>query len=104
MSDPASCGRSPSALQRGSRCCRRCRPWPSSCPATTPAAGTASPDIVESLNRAVNADLADGAFKAKLADLGGMPAPMTPKEFGKFIAEETEKWAKVNTFANIKAE
>src|SRR5579864_1969168 len=101
MCGPASCGRSPSALQRGSRCCRRCRPWPSFCPATPQAV---SPDIVESLNKAVNADLADSAFKAKLADLGGVPAPMTPKEFGEFIAEETEKWAKVNTFANIKAE
>jgi tripartite-type tricarboxylate transporter receptor subunit TctC len=62
------------------------------------------PDIVESLNKAVNADLVDAAFKARLADLGGVPAPMTPAQFGKFIADETEKWAKVNTFANIKAE
>jgi tripartite-type tricarboxylate transporter receptor subunit TctC len=67
-------------------------------PKNTPA------DIVESLNKAVNADLADAAFKAKLADLGGMPAPMTPAQFGKFIADETDKWAKVNKFANIKAE
>jgi len=67
-------------------------------PKNTPA------DIVESLNKAVNADLADGAFKAKLADLGGMPAPMTSAQFGKFIADETEKWAKVNKFADIKAE
>jgi tripartite-type tricarboxylate transporter receptor subunit TctC len=62
------------------------------------------PDIVESLNKAVGTDLADTAFKGKLADLGGVPMPMTPTEFGKFIADETAKWAKVNTFANIKAE
>ena len=62
------------------------------------------PDIVESLNKAVGTDLADTAFKGKLADLGGVPAPMTPAQFGTFIAEETAKWAKVNAFANIKAE
>jgi tripartite-type tricarboxylate transporter receptor subunit TctC len=61
-------------------------------------------DIVESLNKAVNVDLADSAFKAKLGDLGGVPAPMTPAQFGTFIADETAKWAKVNAFANIKAE
>jgi tripartite-type tricarboxylate transporter receptor subunit TctC len=61
-------------------------------------------DIVESLNKAVNADLADSAFKARLGDLGGVPAPMKPAQFGTFIADETAKWAKVNTFANIKAE
>ena len=62
------------------------------------------PDIVESLNKAVNADLADAAFKAKIADLGGVPTAMTPVAFGKFIADETDKWAKVNKFADIKAE
>jgi tripartite-type tricarboxylate transporter receptor subunit TctC len=67
-------------------------------PKNTPA------DIVQNLNKAVGADLADAAFKAKLGDLGGVPAPMTPAQFGTFIADETAKWAKVNTFANIKAE
>jgi tripartite-type tricarboxylate transporter receptor subunit TctC len=67
-------------------------------PKSTPA------DIVESLNKAVGTDLADAAFKARLADLGGVPMPMTPAAFGRFIADETAKWAKVNTFANIKAE
>ena len=62
------------------------------------------PDIVESLNKAVGADLADSAFTARLADLGGVPMPMTVAAFGKFIADETDKWAKVNKFANIKAE
>jgi tripartite-type tricarboxylate transporter receptor subunit TctC len=61
-------------------------------------------DIVESLNKAVNADLADPAFKTKISDLGGVPTAMTPVGFGKFIADETDKWAKVNKFANIKAE
>jgi tripartite-type tricarboxylate transporter receptor subunit TctC len=67
-------------------------------PKNTPA------DIVESLNKAVGADLADSAFKAKIGDLGGVPTAMTPAAFGTFIADETAKWAKVNTFANIKAE
>ena len=40
-------------------------------------------------------------FKARLNDLGGDPAPMAPIEFGKFIADETEKWGKVIKFANI---
>src|SRR6202046_3645964 len=61
-------------------------------------------DIVESLNKAVGTDLADAAFKAKISDLGGVPTAMTPAAFGKFIADETDKWAKVNKFANIKAE
>jgi tripartite-type tricarboxylate transporter receptor subunit TctC len=67
-------------------------------PKNTPA------DIVESLNKAINADLADATFKGKLADLGSVAAPMTPAEFGKFIADETTKWAKVNSFAGIKAD
>jgi tripartite-type tricarboxylate transporter receptor subunit TctC len=40
----------------------------------------------------------------RLADLGAEPMPMTPAEFGKFIADETEKWAKVVKFAGIKPE
>jgi tripartite-type tricarboxylate transporter receptor subunit TctC len=43
-------------------------------------------------------------MKAQLADLGAAPMPMTPADFGKFIAEETEKWGKVIRAANIKAE
>jgi tripartite-type tricarboxylate transporter receptor subunit TctC len=62
------------------------------------------PDVIAAVNKTVNAGLADAAFKQKLADLGGIAAPMTPQGFGKFIADETEKWAKVNKFANIKAE
>jgi tripartite-type tricarboxylate transporter receptor subunit TctC len=63
-----------------------------------------SADIIAAVNKAVNAGLADAAFKQKLADLGGIAAPMTPEEFGKFIADETDKWAKVNKFANITAD
>jgi hypothetical protein len=48
--------------------------------------------------------LADSKIKARLADLGGAPAPSSPAEFGKLITEETEKWAKVIRFAGIKAE
>jgi tripartite-type tricarboxylate transporter receptor subunit TctC len=61
-------------------------------------------EIVEKLNREINAVLTDPKLKARLADLGGVPMPMTPPEFGKFIADETEKWAKVIKFANIKVE
>jgi tripartite-type tricarboxylate transporter receptor subunit TctC len=61
-------------------------------------------EIVEKLNREINAVLADPKLKARLADLGGVPMPMTPPEFGKFIADETEKWAKVIKFADIKPE
>jgi tripartite-type tricarboxylate transporter receptor subunit TctC len=58
--------------------------------------------IVETINQAATADLADPAFKSKLADLGGIPMPMTPAEFGKFITADIEKWARVIKFADIK--
>jgi tripartite-type tricarboxylate transporter receptor subunit TctC len=67
-------------------------------PKSTPA------DIVDRLNREINAGLADPKLKMRLADLGGVPMPMTPADFGKFIADETEKWAKVIRTANIKPE
>jgi tripartite-type tricarboxylate transporter receptor subunit TctC len=60
------------------------------------------PLIVETLNKAAMADLADSAFKSRLADLGGIPMPMTPAEFGNFIAADIDKWAKVINFADIK--
>jgi tripartite-type tricarboxylate transporter receptor subunit TctC len=60
------------------------------------------PQIVEAINKAAMADLADSAFKSRLADLGGIPMPMTPAEFGKFITADIEKWAKVIKFADIK--
>ena len=52
----------------------------------------------------INAGLADPKMKAQIADLGGEPMPMTPAEFGKFIAHETEKWGKIIRTLNIKAE
>ena len=52
-------------------------------------------DIIDKLNKAINAGLADAKITERLADLGGLPMPMTPAEFGKFIVDETEKWGKV---------
>jgi tripartite-type tricarboxylate transporter receptor subunit TctC len=65
-------------------------------PKNTPA------EIIDTLNRKINAGLADPTMKARIADLGGTPMSMTPAEFGKFIADETEKWGKVIRAANIK--
>jgi len=62
------------------------------------------PEIVERLNKEINAGLSDSNLKARLTDLGGTALPGSPAEFGKLIANETEKWAKVIKFANIKAE
>jgi len=62
------------------------------------------PDIVESLNREINAGLADPRIKARLAEMGGMALTGSPADFGKVIAGETEKWGKVIRTANIKAE
>ena len=59
-------------------------------------------DIVERLNGSINAGLADAQIKARLAALGGAPMPMTAAEFKKFVADETDKWAKVIKFAGIK--
>jgi tripartite-type tricarboxylate transporter receptor subunit TctC len=67
-------------------------------PKSTPA------EIIDKLNKEVNAALADAKVRARLADLGSVPMPMTPAEFGKFIGDETEKWGKVVKFAGIKAE
>jgi tripartite-type tricarboxylate transporter receptor subunit TctC len=67
-------------------------------PKGTPAA------IIERLNQEINAGLADPKIKARLADLGGTMLPGSPADFGKLIAEETEKWAKVVKFAGIKPE
>jgi tripartite-type tricarboxylate transporter receptor subunit TctC len=61
-------------------------------------------EITEMLNNAVNAVLTDPRIKARFADLGIVPMPMTPVECQKFITAETEKWAKVIKFANIKPE
>ena len=61
-------------------------------------------EIVERLNREVNAVLADPPVKARMADLGSDPLPGSAADFAKLIAEETEKWAKVVKFAGLKAE
>ena len=62
------------------------------------------PEIIDKLNREINTALADLKIKAQLADLGATPLVGSPADFGKFIAEETEKWGKVIRAANIKAE
>jgi len=62
------------------------------------------PEIVAKLNQAVNAVLADAKLQARLAELGGEPMPTTPAQFGKLVAEETERWGKLIRAANIKAE
>ena len=67
-------------------------------PKNTPA------EIVAALNKENNAGLADPQLNARFAEVGAETMPMTPAEFGKFIADETEKWAKVIKFANIKPE
>jgi tripartite-type tricarboxylate transporter receptor subunit TctC len=61
-------------------------------------------DVVATLNHEINAGLADPKLKARLEELGGVPMTVTPAEFGKFIADETEKWGKVVKFANLKVE
>ena len=65
-------------------------------PKATPA------EIVEKLNKEINAALADPKMSARLSDLGGAPLPGSPARFGKLIVDETEKWAKVIRAANIK--
>ncbi len=61
-------------------------------------------DIIERLNREINAGLAQPAIKARFDDLGAPLLPLSPAEFGKLIAEDTEKWGKVIRAANIKPE
>ncbi len=61
------------------------------------------PEIINRLADTLKAILADSNMQSRLAALGGVPMPMSPDEFGKLIANETTKWAKVIKFANIKA-
>src|SRR5262249_17307905 len=65
-------------------------------PKSTPA------DIIETLNKEVNAGLADPKIKTRLAELGGKALPGSPAEFAELIAGETEKWGKVVQFGGIK--
>lgn len=60
------------------------------------------PAIIDKLNGAINAALADPKLVARLADLGGLPMPTTPAGLGKLIADDTEKWAKVIKTAGVK--
>jgi tripartite-type tricarboxylate transporter receptor subunit TctC len=72
--------------------------WGLGAPKNTPA------EIVEKLNKEINAGLSNPRMKARLADLGGTVLPGSPAEFGKLIADETEKWGKVIRAAGIRAE
>jgi tripartite-type tricarboxylate transporter receptor subunit TctC len=58
-------------------------------------------DIVLKINRTVNAGLADPKLQTRLAELGGIPMPVSPAEFGKMMADETEKWAKAVKFSGV---
>ena len=65
-------------------------------PRNTPA------DVIDKLNKEINAALGDPKIKSRLADLGASGTPSSPADFGRLIADETEKWAKVVQAANIK--
>ena len=67
-------------------------------PKNTPA------EIVDKLNKEINAALADPKMKARLADLGGTPFLGSPADFGKLIADDTEKWGKVVEFSGAKVD
>jgi tripartite-type tricarboxylate transporter receptor subunit TctC len=62
------------------------------------------PEVIAILNKAVNAALADPKMRERITQLGGTPMPMSPAEFGKLLADETEKWGKVVKFANLSIE
>jgi tripartite-type tricarboxylate transporter receptor subunit TctC len=72
--------------------------WGIAAPKATPA------EIVDRLNKEINASFADAKIKTRLADLGGPPLVGSPADFGKLIGDETEKWGKVIRAANIKPE
>ena len=61
-------------------------------------------EVVDKLNREMNACLADPKLQARIADLGGVALTGSPADFGRLIAEETDKWAKVVRFSGAKAE
>jgi tripartite-type tricarboxylate transporter receptor subunit TctC len=67
-------------------------------PRNTPA------EIIATINREINAGLADSKMRARLADLGGTPIPGSPEDYGKLLAAEIEKWAGVIRSAHIKLE
>jgi tripartite-type tricarboxylate transporter receptor subunit TctC len=59
-------------------------------------------EIIDKLNKEINAVVADPKMKTRFVELGIVPVSGTPAQFGKFIADETEKWSKVVKFAGIK--
>jgi tripartite-type tricarboxylate transporter receptor subunit TctC len=63
-----------------------------------------SVEVVDKLNREINAALSDPVMRAKFAEIGGEPLAGSPSEFGRLIAEETEKWGKVVKFTGLKPE
>jgi tripartite-type tricarboxylate transporter receptor subunit TctC len=71
--------------------------------AWAPPTGT-PPEIIETLNQEINAGLAEARIRARFAELGAEPMPMTVAEFRKFVSEETERWAKVVKFSGAKAD
>ena len=68
-----------------------------------PRTGT-PPEIIQKLNQEINTGLAEPRIKARFDELGAEPMPMTVAEFGKFVADETGKWAKVVKFSGAKAD
>jgi tripartite-type tricarboxylate transporter receptor subunit TctC len=62
------------------------------------------PEIVDRLNRDINAGLANPSIQARLLEIGTIPMIVTAAEFGAYISAETEKWAKVIKFAGVKAD
>jgi len=67
-------------------------------PKNTPA------EVINKLNKEINAGLADPKLQTRIAELGGVPLGGSPADFGKLIADETEKWGKVIRAGNIKPE
>ena len=61
-----------------------------------------SAEVIDKLNREINSALADPTMKARLADIGGEALPGSPTDFGRFVRNDTEKWAGVIRAANIK--
>ena len=104
----APCARSASPRRSAGRACRMFPRSPRPCRASKSVGfygisapkGT-PPEIIEILNKAVGEALKDPKLVARLAEVGGMPKPMTPAEFGKLVADETEKWRKVVEFAGV---
>jgi tripartite-type tricarboxylate transporter receptor subunit TctC len=91
--------------------CRTSRLWAISCRVTRASNwyGIGAPrntpvEVIEKLNKETNAGLADPKIKARIADLGGSGLTGSPADFGRLIADETEKWGKVVKFVGIKAD